>query len=41
MTVKHPQPALQDYLKAVYRVTEARRGEPANTKAIAAELGVS
>jgi len=41
MTVKHPQPALQDYLKAVYRVTAARGGGPANTKAIAAELGVS
>lgn len=37
----HPQPALQDYLKAVYRVTEARGGQPANTKAIAAEMGVS
>lgn len=41
MPRKHPQPALQDYLKAVYRVTEARGGEPANTKAIATELGVS
>ncbi|MGI8609736.1 MAG: metal-dependent transcriptional regulator [Candidatus Dormibacteria bacterium] len=41
MPAKHPQPALQDYLKAVYRVTESRGGEPANTKAIAAELGVS
>jgi DtxR family Mn-dependent transcriptional regulator len=37
----HPQPALQDYLKAVFRVTEARGGQPANTKAIAAEIGVS
>jgi DtxR family Mn-dependent transcriptional regulator len=37
----HPKPALQDYLKAVYRVTEARGGEPANTKAIATALGVS
>ena len=37
----YAQPALQDYLKAIYRVTEARGGEAANTKAIAAELGVS
>jgi DtxR family Mn-dependent transcriptional regulator len=41
MVAKHTQPALQDYLKAVHRVTEARGGEPANTKAIAAELGIS
>jgi DtxR family Mn-dependent transcriptional regulator len=37
----HPQPALQDYLKAIYQVTESRGGEPANTKAIATRLGVS
>jgi DtxR family Mn-dependent transcriptional regulator len=36
-----PKPALQDYLKAIHQVTEARGGEPANTKAIAARLGVS
>jgi len=36
-----PQPALQDYLKAIYQVTESRGGEPAKTKAIAARLGVS
>ena len=41
MVAKHPKPALQDYLKAVYRVTEARGGAAANTKAIAAELRVS
>lgn len=41
MAPVRPQPALQDYLKAVYRVTETRFGQPANTKAIAAELRVS
>ncbi|MFN2466399.1 MAG: metal-dependent transcriptional regulator [Candidatus Dormibacteria bacterium] len=37
----NPKPALQDYLKAIHQVTEARGGEPANTKAIAVRLGVS
>lgn len=41
MAPVRPKLALQDYLKAVYRVTETRAGQPANTKAIAAELGVS
>ena len=37
----NPQPALQDYLKAIYQVTESSGGEPAKTKAIASRLGVS
>jgi DtxR family Mn-dependent transcriptional regulator len=36
------QPALQDYLKAIHRLTEASgRQDRATTKAIAAELGVT
>ena len=38
---QRPQPAVQDYLKAIHHVTDARQGGPANTKAIATMLAVS
>ena len=42
LTNLNEQPASQDYLKAIFRITEGKGPQTrANTKAIAAELGVS
>jgi DtxR family Mn-dependent transcriptional regulator len=42
LTNLNDQPASQDYLKAIFRITEAKGPDArANTKAIAAELGIS
>ncbi|GAC1328754.1 MAG: manganese-binding transcriptional regulator MntR [Candidatus Dormibacteria bacterium] len=35
------KPAVQDYLKAIHAVLESQQGEPARTKSIADQLGVS